>query len=162
MKKAALAIAAACLIAAPLSFAHDWNTNSSERSMPKANIESQINNRVDYLTTVLSLTTAQQQQARNIFTNAENKNVAVFADLRTEREVLRKDVNSNEPSNAIAKVSDAIGNDVSKLVVNEASATEQLRSCLNPEQQTKLAQLQRETHGWAMGMGFHGAMPFEG
>jgi hypothetical protein len=69
-------------------------------------------------------------------------------------------VTSDEPS-TIKKCSDVIGNDVGKLVANEANASEQFRKILTPEQQTKFAQLERETHSWGMGAGFYGPVPFE-
>jgi Spy/CpxP family protein refolding chaperone len=162
MKKTILTIAAACLIAAPISFAHSQETNSNKKANKPANrssAESRVNRRVDYLTTVLSLTNSQQEQARKIFANVENENSAVFKNLRTEREDLRKAVNDNAPSGTIKKFSDAIGNNVGNLVANEANASEQFRTILTPEQQTKFTQLKRETRGWRS---FHGARAFEG
>jgi Spy/CpxP family protein refolding chaperone len=159
MTKAILTIATACLIAAPLSFAQSQKSSSTQKARTEnRRAESRVDHRVAYLTTVLSLTNSQQEQAKKIFADAEHENSAVFANLRTEREDLRKAVDSSQPSEVIKKSSDAIGNNVAKLVANEANAHEQFRNILTPAQQTKLTQLERE-RGW--GTGFYGARPFE-
>jgi Spy/CpxP family protein refolding chaperone len=111
---------------------------------------------VAYLTTVLSLTSAQQQQAKTIFMNAANANSAVFANLKTERQNLSKAVSGNEPAGSITKLSDTIGTDVGKLVANRAMASEQFHKILTEEQQKKLTQLRHEVHGWGHGMGAFG------
>jgi Spy/CpxP family protein refolding chaperone len=153
MKKAVLTLITAGLIAAPAAFARvDHAKTASHR--PK--VAERIDHRVAYLTTVLSLTSAQQQQAKTIFMNAANANSAVLANLKTERQSLNKAVSGNEPASTIAKLSDAIGDDAGKLVANRAMASEQFRKMLTAEQQTKLTQLQHEVHGWGYGGGAFG------
>jgi Spy/CpxP family protein refolding chaperone len=154
MKKAILALITAGLIAAPGAFARVDHTKAANRGR---NVAARVDHRVAYLTTVLSLTSAQQQQAKTIFMNAANASSPIFADLKTERQNLSKAVSGNEPASSIAKISDAIGNDAGKLVANRAMASEQFRKILTAEQQTKLTQLRQEAHGWG-----HGAGAFKG
>jgi Spy/CpxP family protein refolding chaperone len=156
MKDAVLTMAAACLIAAPMSLTYGQKTNASEKSAAtesRTSVESRVDQRVDYLTKVLSLTNAQQAQARKIFINTDNANTAVFDNLQVEQIDLHTAINSDQPSSTITEFSGAIGGDVGKLVANQASASERLHNILNPEQQTKFSHLQRETYGWLMGIG---------
>jgi len=157
MKKAVLALITAGLIAAPAAFAR---VDHAKPANNRPNIAERVDHRVAYLTTVLSLTSAQQEQAKTIFMNAANANSAVFASLKTERQSLGKAVSGNEPASSIAKISDAIGNDAGKLVANRAMASEQFRKILTTEQQTKLTQLRQEAHGWGHGMGAFGGGRF--
>ncbi len=83
-----------------------------------------VQHRVNFLTTVLSLTSSQEQKATTIFTNAAKEDSTVFANLKTTRQQLSTDVKSNEPTSAIMQVSNTIGNYVGQLVANEASAYE--------------------------------------
>lgn len=153
MKKAVLALLTAGLIAAPAAFARVDNAKPANH---QPNVAERVDHRVDYLTTVLSLTPAQQQQAKTIFMNAANEDSPVFANLKTERQSLSKAVSGNEPASTIAKLSDNIGNDAGKLVANRAMASEQFRKILTAEQQTKLTQLQHDIRGWGHGMGAFG------
>lgn len=150
MKRAILALIAAGLIAAPGAFARMDHAKAANHG---PNMEARVDHRVAYLTTVLSLTSAQQEQAKTIFMNAAKESSAVFADLKTERQNLSKAVSANEPPSSIAKISDAIGNDAGKLVANRAMASEQFRKILTAEQQSKLAQLRHEVRGWGYGGG---------
>ena len=153
MKKAVLTLIAAGLIAAPAAFAR---VDHAKTANHRPNVAERIDHRVAYLATVLSLTSAQQQQAKTIFMNAAKANSAVFANLKTERQSLSKAVSGNEPASTIAMLSDAIGGDAGKLVANRAMASEQFRKMLTAEQQTKLTQLQQEAHGWGHGRGAFG------
>lgn len=153
MKKAVLTLITAGLIAAPVVFARVDNSKAANH---RPNIAERVDHRVAYLTTVLSLTSAQQEQAKTIFMNAANASSAVFANMKMERQSLSKAVSGNEPASSIAKISDAIGNDAGKLVANRAMASEQFRKILTAEQQTKLTQLQHEAHRWGHGMGAFG------
>lgn len=153
MKKAVLTLITVGLIAAPAAFAR---VDHAKTANHRPNVAERIDHRVAYLTTVLSLTSAQQQQAKTIFMNAANANSAVFANLKTERQSLSKAVSGNEPASTIAMLSDAIGNDAGKLVANRAMASEQFRKILTAEQQAKLTQLQQEARGWGHGRGAFG------
>ncbi len=153
MKKAVLTLIAAGLIAAPAAFAR---VDHAKAANNRPNVAARIDHRVAYLATVLSLTSAQQQQAKTIFMNAANANSAVFANLKAERLSLSKAVSGNEPASMIAEISNTIGNDAGKLVANRAMASEEFHKILTAEQQTKFAQLQHEVRGWGHGFGAFG------
>ena len=122
MRKEILAIAAACLMTTPIAFGQTHNSNPAQHH--RASIEMRVQHRVNFLTTVLSLTSSQEQKATTIFTNAAKEDSTVFANLKTARQQLSTDVKSNEPTSAIMQVSNTIGNYVGQLVANEASAYE--------------------------------------
>ena len=153
MKKAVLTLITAALIAAPAAFAR---VDHAKAANHRPNVAERVDHRVAYLATVLSLTSAQQEQAKTIFMNAANANSTVFANMKTERQSLSKAVSGNEPAGTIAKISDTIGNDAGKLVANRAMASEQFHKILTAEQQTKLTQLQHEVRGWGHGFGAFG------
>ncbi len=89
-RKPVLTIAAACLVAAPMAFANGQksattqksNTGENTKQEHSSKAESRVDRRVDYLSTVLSLTNAQREQAKKIFMDAANENSGVFANLR--------------------------------------------------------------------------------
>ena len=157
MKRAMLALITAGLIAAPAAFARVDNAKPANLDAKwRANVAERVDHRVAYLTTVLSLNSAQQEQTKTIFMNTANADSALFANLKAERQNLNKAVKSDEPASSIAKISDAIGSDAGKLAANRAMASEQFRKILTAEQQTKLTQLRHEGHGWGHGRGFGG------
>ncbi len=82
MKKAVLILMTAGLIAAPGAFAR---VDHAKAANHRRNVAARVDHRVAYLATVLSLTSAQQQQAKTIFMNAANADSAVFANLKAER-----------------------------------------------------------------------------
>jgi len=164
MRNVILGIAAASLIATPGVFAQTSHaqqnqaTTGNQQNMSHAwsehnerNISSRVDEHVKYLTTVLSLSGEQQQKATDIFTKVANENSSVFKNLKTERKELSAAVEEKEPSSQIKHISDKIGNDVSQLACNVAMAGEQFYQTLNPQQQTKMTQLQNE-HIGRMGM----------
>jgi Spy/CpxP family protein refolding chaperone len=153
MKKAALTLIIAGLIASTSAFAR---VDHAKAANHRPNVAERIDHRVAYLATVLSLTSAQQQQAKTIFMNAANANSAVFANLKAERLSLSKAVSGNEPASTIAEISNTIGNDAGKLVATRAMASEEFHKTLTAEQQTKFARLQHEVHGWGHGFGAFG------
>ena len=158
MKKMLTAVAAAGLVVAP-AFAQTQTTrfehNEAEHNQAKqSHSQTLVDHHLAYLTTVLSLSSTQQDQAKNILTNAENQNKPLFNNIKTERKDLRSAVEKNEPTSTIKPLSDKIGKDVSQLAMNEATAGEQLYKILTPEQAQKLTQLQSENFGrFAMGSG---------
>jgi Spy/CpxP family protein refolding chaperone len=106
-----------------------------------------VERRVNHLSAALSLSPDQKQKATEIFTNAAKENEPVFKDLHSERKSLRMAVEKNESADAIKQFSDKIGNDVSQMAMNEASAGKQFYQVLSPDQQSKLAQLHAERRG---------------
>lgn len=150
MKKAVLILMTAGLIAAPGAFAQ---VDHAQAANHRPNVAARVDHRVAYLATVLSLTSAQQAQAKTIFMNAANAESTVFANLKAERQSLRKAVSGDEPASTIAEISNTIGNDAGKLAANRAMASEEFHKILTAEQRTKLTQLQHEVRGWGHGFG---------
>lgn len=111
--------------------------------------EEMVQHRVKMLTTLLSLTSAQQQQATAIFTNAATTTSGVHASLRAAHQDLNVAVKSNDTA-AIDRLAAQIGNSMAQLTSTEAKAKAAFYQILTPEQQTKLSQFQSEAHG-----GFH-------
>ena len=145
----------------PMAFAQTQTRNSTTEAQHKrgANMKIRVEHRVNYLSTVLSLSNEQHQKAMTIFSDAAKANSPVFANLRTARKNLSTAVKSNEPASTIKELSNTIGNEAGQLVANEATAREQFYQILNPEQRTKLSQLRSERWGH-YGMGARGAMGF--
>jgi Spy/CpxP family protein refolding chaperone len=143
MKKTILGIVAACLIAVPGAFAKtsNWSANANNNS---SNVSTRVQDRVNLLSTALSLNNSQKQQATTIFSDAANANKAVLANLNSKRKDLRTAERNNAPTNQIKQISNQIGNDAGQLVANMATAQEKFDRTLTPQQQTKLAQLQSE------------------
>jgi Spy/CpxP family protein refolding chaperone len=102
--------------------------------------------RVSYLTTVLSLTPAQQQQATTIFTTAATAASGIRPQMKTARQSLATAVQNND-SASIASLSTTIGGLVGQLVSAKATANAAFYQILTPSQQSTLTQLQSLRHG---------------
>jgi len=114
-----------------------------------------VQHRVNFLTTLLSLTTAQQQQATTIFTGAASTEASLHANMKTAHEGLGDAVKTNN-SATIEQFSTTIGNLTAQMVANQAKADAAFYLILTPDQQTKFSQFESENHGhgqWGMGHG---------
>ena len=111
----------------------------SSYKIPKS--EAKKTKYLDSLTTALSLSSAQRQQAETIFTNALTARTALRNSLKTARQNLRNSVKNLETS-AIDQMSANVGNLKAQLVSNGAYAKASLYRILAPEQQARLAQFQ--------------------
>lgn len=105
-----------------------------------------IQRHVQHLTTVLSLTPTQQQQATTIFTNAMNGQSSIHNDMKTAHENLQTAIKNND-QNAITQASNTIGNLTAQMIAAHAKAQAAFYQILNPDQQNKLNQLESEGHG---------------
>ena len=101
--------------------------------------------RIAHLTTLLTLTTAQQQQATNIFTNSATANAAVRTNLKTAHTVIADAVKKNDTA-GIDRAATTIGNLTAQLTSTEGKADAAFYALLTPDQQTKLASL-KGMHG---------------
>jgi len=110
--------------------------------------------RVRFLTTVLSLTSQQQQQAMAIFTNAASARSSSHETMKTAHDALRTAVKNND-SAGITQASATIGNLVAETTAAQAKADAAFNALLTPDQQTKFTQLEAGGHmrhgGPAMG-----------
>jgi Spy/CpxP family protein refolding chaperone len=117
-----------------------------------------VQHRVQYLTTVLNLTAAQQQQATTIFTNAETSQSGVHGTMKAAHQSLETAVKSNDAS-GITQAANTIGNLTAQMVSAHATADAAFYQILTPEQQSKMTQLEKEHPGPGMGPGGpHGMM----
>jgi Spy/CpxP family protein refolding chaperone len=110
--------------------------------------------RVSFLTTVLSLTQAQQATATTVFTNAATTVSGLRSQMKTARQSLVTAVQSNDAS-SIASLSTTIGGLVTQMISAQASAKAAFYQILTPDQQSKLTQLTSQRHGMRfMQMGY--------
>jgi Spy/CpxP family protein refolding chaperone len=108
--------------------------------------------RVAFLTTVLSLTSAQQASATTIFTNAATTALGLRTQLKTQRQGLTTAVQNNDTA-TIGSVSTAIGGLVAQMVSNKATAYASFYQLLTPDQQSKFTQLANMHHHRGFGGG---------
>jgi len=101
--------------------------------------------RVDFMTTVLNLTSAQQQQATTIFTNAATAESGVRESLKTARQSLKTAVTNND-SAGIDQASATIGSLTAQLTSLQAKANAAFYQILTADQQSKLTKLESQ-HG---------------
>src|SRR5580693_4556309 len=116
-----------------------------------------VQHRVNYLTTLLSLTTAQQQQATTIFTNAASAETSIRSSMKTARQSLQTAVQANDAA-TIEQAATTIGSLTAQTTVNQAKADAAFYQILTPAQQTKLTQFESQSHG-RMGGGMGPAGP---
>jgi Spy/CpxP family protein refolding chaperone len=92
-----------------------------------------------YLTTLLGLSDAQQQQATSILSTAVSVRTSVRHELKATRKSLREAVMNNDTAR-IEQLSAAIGNLTGRRFANGANANAALFRVLTAEQQNKLTQ----------------------
>jgi len=110
-----------------------------------------VERRVNGLTRLLSLTTAQQQQATTIFTNSATAEVSVRDSLRTAWQSLSDAIKTNA-TGVIDQVAATIGSLTSQQTSIEAKADAAFYLILTADQQTKL----NESRGRGPGPGGFG------
>lgn len=113
-----------------------------------------IQRHVQHLTTLLSLTPAQQQQATTIFTNAMSGGASFHTDMKTAHQNLQTAIKNND-QNGITQAATNIGNLTSQMIASHAKAQAAFYQILTPDQQTKMNELESEHKGMG-GMGFGG------
>lgn len=118
-----------------------------------------VQHHVEFLTTVLNLTAAQQQQATTIFTNVAKNATAFHDSMKAARQTLDTAVQNNDAS-GIEQAAAAIGNLTAQMTVLHAKVDAAFNQILTPDQQAKLKQLHKEGPGH--GFGHMGPGPFPG
>jgi len=114
-----------------------------------------VQQRVNRLTTVLSLTAAQQQQATTIFTNAASAEVSVHSSMQAAHQALKTAVQANDPA-GIEQAAATIGSLTAQTTTNQAKADAAFYQILTPAQQSKLTEFESENHGHMGPGGFRG------
>jgi len=114
-----------------------------------------IQHHVQHLTKALSLTPEQQQQATTIFTNAANGQSAIHDSMKTAHDSLQTAIRNND-QNGITQASTTIGNLTAQMIAAQAKAHAAFYQILNPDQQSKMNQLESEGPWHGRGFGFAG------
>jgi Spy/CpxP family protein refolding chaperone len=99
-----------------------------------------VQHRVDFLTSKLGLTPAQQQQASTIFANEMSSAKSQHEQMKTANQNLEAAVKNND-SAGIEQAAQTIGNLTSQSIAAHAKAEAAFLQTLNPEQQTQYSQM---------------------
>jgi Spy/CpxP family protein refolding chaperone len=105
---------------------------------------------VQYFTALLSLTSAQQQQALTLFTNAASSESPLHQQDRAAHETLEAAVRNNDGA-SISQAATTIGNLAAQRAEIHARAEAAFYQVLTPSQQSKLTQLKSLGPGFGFG-----------
>jgi Spy/CpxP family protein refolding chaperone len=105
-----------------------------------------VQHRVNFLTTLLSLTATQQQQATTIFTTAATAQASVHSSMTAAHQSLQTAVEGNDAA-GIEQAATTIGSLTTQTTLNQAKADAAFYQILTPAQQTKLTQFESQSHG---------------
>jgi len=100
--------------------------------------------RLKFLTTILSLSSAQQQQALTIFTNAANSETNWHDSMMAAHEALDTAVKNND-SAGISQAATSIGDLTAQMITAHSKADAAFYQILTADQKTKYNEL--EPHG---------------
>jgi Spy/CpxP family protein refolding chaperone len=101
---------------------------------------------VKYLTTLLSLNSAQQQQASTIYTNSATAEESAHQSMKSVHDNLRAAIKNNDAA-AIDQASNALGQEIAQSTSTKAKADAAFYQILTPEQQSKMSELENERPG---------------
>jgi Spy/CpxP family protein refolding chaperone len=113
---------------------------------PPASPLQRVQHEVKYLTTLLSLNSAQQQQATTIYTNSATAEESVHQSLKSAHDTLRAAIKNND-AGAIDQASNALAQEIAQSTSTKAKADAAFYQILTPEQQGKLSDLESERPG---------------
>jgi Spy/CpxP family protein refolding chaperone len=119
-----------------------------------------VQHRVNFLTEKLGLSTAQQQQATTIFTNALGNQQSLRGQMKAAHDGLESAISRND-SAAIDQAANSIANLMAQSIAAHAKADAAFYQTLTPDQQSKYSQMEtREPGGWGMRQQRGGGPPF--
>lgn len=144
MKTTAIALLLACVFAAPAGFAQETDTAGAAPN-EATRAAHMVQHRVAYLTTVLSLSSAQQTQVTNILTTAATNQSTAHTSLKTAHTNLQNAIHSNDAA-AMEAAANSIGQLTAQQALAHAKTEAAIYQTLTPEQQSKMAQLETEGH----------------
>jgi periplasmic protein CpxP/Spy len=150
MKKTAMLLALACVMTAPAIFAQTADTEAPPNDAN--HVAHMVQHRVAYMTTVLSLTSAQQTQVKTVLTNAAANQGATHTGMKTAHEALKTAIHSNDAA-AMEQSANSIGTLTAQEALARAKTEAAIYQLLTPEQQTKMTQLEAEEHRGGPGRG---------
>ena len=113
-----------------------------------------VQHRVQFLTTMLNLTQAQQTQATTIFTNAFQSQSTTMQNMKSAHDALQAAVKGNDGA-AIDQAATTIGNLTAQMTAAHAKADAAFLQTLSADQQAKFLQLEHRGPGMRM----HGPGP---
>ena len=151
MKKTAIALLLACVFAAPAAFSQETEAASTVPN-EAGRAARMVQHRVAYLTTVLTLTSAQQTQVTTILTNAATNQSTIHTSMKTAHTNLQTAIRSNDAA-AMEQAANSIGTLTGQEALAHAKTEAAIYQVLTPEQQTKMAQLDAEGHHGGRGFG---------
>jgi Spy/CpxP family protein refolding chaperone len=126
---------------------------ASAQTSPKRPSPTEVaNHQVKRLTTLLSLTSAQQQQATTIYTNAAKSEQSILESEKESRDNLSTAVKNNDGA-TIDQLASAIAQSTALLTSIKAKADAAFYQTLTPEQQAKLTELESQHMGLMDGPG---------
>ena len=144
MKKTAIALLLACVFAAPAAFSQESDAASTAPNGAGRGAH-MVQHRVAYLTTVLSLTSAQQTQVTNILTNAQMNRSTAHTSMKTAHTNLQNAIRSNDAA-AMEQAANSLGTLAAQEALAHAKTEAAIYQVLTPDQQTKMTQLEAEGH----------------
>jgi Spy/CpxP family protein refolding chaperone len=150
---------AASLFATSLVFAQPPTAVPISANPP--NLANMVQRQVARLTTILTLTTAQQQQATTIFTTSATANQGAMSSMRTARTDLNT-ANKNNDAGGIEQAATTLGNLTAQTTLATSQAQAAFMQILTPDQLTKYNQLGMAGGGGMMGHGGGGPGSFHG
>jgi Spy/CpxP family protein refolding chaperone len=130
---------AASLFATSLVFAQPAPTPTPISANPP-NLANMVQHQVARLTTILTLTTAQQQQATTIFTTSATANQASMSSMRAARTALNTAIKNND-AGGIEQAATTLGNLTAQTTLATSQAQAAFLQILTPDQLTKYNQL---------------------
>jgi periplasmic protein CpxP/Spy len=152
MKKTALLLAFACaILTAPAIFAQTPAADAPPEN-GAAHGQRMIQHRLAYMTTVLSLTTAQQAQVKSVLTAAVANGSTTHGSMKTAHDNLKTAIHANDPA-GMEQAASTIGNLMAQEELARAKTEAAIYQLLTPEQQTKMAALESEEHHGGPGRG---------
>jgi Spy/CpxP family protein refolding chaperone len=119
-----------------------------------------VQRQVNFLTEKLGLSTAQQQQATTIFTNAVGSQQSSRDQMRAAHESLQSAISRND-SAGIEQAANSIANLMAQSIAAHAKADAAFYQTLTPDQQSKYSQMETHEPGpWSVGRPREGGGPF--
>jgi Spy/CpxP family protein refolding chaperone len=143
MKKIAIALALICMFVSPALFAQTADT-APQAPSGSTRAAKMVQHRVNYLTTVLSLTAPQQAQVTTILNNAAASHSTASTSMKTAHTNLQNAIHSNDAA-AMEQAANSLGAMSAQKMLARAKIEAAIYQTLTPEQQAKMSQL--ETQG---------------
>ncbi len=140
------------LIATAFSAALIFAQTPTTTTGTTASTHSPVQHQVAFLTTMLSLTADQQQQATTVFTAAATANSGLRSQEKTAHAALNTAVQNNDAA-GIEAAATTLGNLTTQSVANQAKARAAFYQILTSDQKTKYNQFNSQNHFGGPGMG---------